>query len=300
MDEEALARIAPQLVRTGWGRLVRRAEPLGGGMNSATALLELADGLFVAKWVPTASADALTAGCEVARMLARQGLVTGEPLPTLQGRLTFPTGHGVVALLDFVAGEPLTGAGGWDQEGMAVTLARVHAAESAVSSAPFMADQVAELVHDVEPWIGPTVRVVLDESRRLPELTWGRLHADPAPEAFLRQETGDVALIDWAATARGPLLYDVASAVMYLGGRARADVFWHAYVGISPAPAAELQDHLAAFSRFRAAVQAAYFSMRVATGDSTGIADQRENWKGLLDAEQMLRANGVELVARPR
>jgi Ser/Thr protein kinase RdoA (MazF antagonist) len=296
MDEAALARIAPDLVRVAWGRVVRSAEPLGGGMNSATALLQLADGSFVAKWVPTASAAALTSGCEVAQLLARHGLVTGEPLPTSDGRLAFPVGQGAVALLRFVAGEPLTGDTARDQEAMAVTLARVHAAETTTSSTPYLSDEVAELVQDVEPWIRPTVRAVLDEYGRLPTLTWGVLHADPAPEAFLRQESGVVALIDWTAAARGPVLYDVASAVMYLGGRAHAEAFWNAYVSLGPAPAVELEEHFDAFSRFRAAVQAAYFSMRVATGDATGIADQRENWKGLRDAEQMLRANGVEPV----
>ena len=50
-----------------------------------------------------------------------------------------------------------------------------------------MSDEVAELVYDVEPWVRPTVHRVLDEYRDLPELTWGLLHADPAPDAFLRQ-----------------------------------------------------------------------------------------------------------------
>ena len=227
MDEAALARIAPDLVRVAWGRVVRSAEPLGGGMNSTTALLKLPDGSFVAKWVPTASAGALASGCEVAQLLAGRGLVTGEPLPTLDGRLTVPVGQGAAALLRFVAGEPLTADSVRDQLAMAVTLARVHAAETTTSSAPFMSDEVAELVHDVQPWIRPTVGVVLDEYDRLPALTWGVLHGDPAPEAFRRQETGEVALIDWTASARGPVLYDVASAVMYLGGRVKAEAFWH-------------------------------------------------------------------------
>jgi Ser/Thr protein kinase RdoA (MazF antagonist) len=71
----------------------------------------------------------------------------------------------------------------------------------------------------------------------LPELTWGLLHADPESEAFLRQpDTGAVGLIDWTATTNGPVLYDVASALMYLGGRRNAGAFWDAYVSHSPAP----------------------------------------------------------------
>ncbi len=109
------------------------------------------------------------------------GLVTGEPLPTLDGRLTVPVGQGAVALLRFVAGEPLTADSVRDQLAMAVTLARVHAAETTTSSAPFMSDEVAELVHDVQPWIRPTVGVVLDEYDRLPALTWGSSMAIPRP-----------------------------------------------------------------------------------------------------------------------
>ena len=121
-------------------------------------------------------------------------------------------------------------------------------------------------------------------------------HADPAPDAFLRQpDTDQVALIDWSATTR-PVLHDVASALMYLGGRQNAASFWTAYVDHSPASSAELVDHLGALTRYRAAVQAAYFSWRIATVDNTGILDHDENWKGLRDAELMLRANDAEMV----
>ena len=135
-----------------------------------------------------------------------------------------------------------------------------------------MSDQMAEMVHDVEPWVRPSVDLVLDEYGGLPELTWSLLHADPESGAFLRQpNTGQVALIDWTATTYGPVLYDVASAVMYLGGRHNADAFWDAYVSHNPAPVGELTEHLGTFTRHRAAVQAAYFSMRIGTQDRTGI-----------------------------
>ena len=65
-----------------------------------------------------------------------------------------------------------------------------------------MNDQIAEMVHDVEPWVRPSVDRILDEYGNLPELTWSLLHADPESEAFLSQpDTGQVALIDWRAHA---------------------------------------------------------------------------------------------------
>ena len=83
---------------------------------------------------------------------------------------------------------------------------------------------------------------------------------------------------------------------MYLGRRQNADAFWDAYVSRSPAPTGELTKHLGTFTRYRAAVQAAYFSMRIGTQDRTEIDDDSENWKGLRDAEHMLRASGAEIV----
>lgn len=179
---------------------------------------------------------------------------------------------------------------------MGVTLAVIHAVDATHESGPFIGDVVAAQVNDVEPWVRPTVAAVLHEYRSLPALTWGLLQGDPAAEVFLRQAgTEKVGVIDWGAAGRGPVLYDVASALMYLGGRDRSDAFWEGYAAHSPAPARELDTHTGAFLRFRAAVQAAYFSMRIAREDSTGLSDDTGNWKGLRDAQHMLRANGVHL-----
>ena len=266
-------------------------------MNSATALVDLPDRRGVLKWVRTTSAAGLRAGCDAARRLAQHGLVTGDPFTTTTGELIHPTEHGAVALLHFVPGRALRPDDAADQRDMALTLAAVHAAEATHRSGAFTSDLVAEMAHDVEPWVRPSIDLVLAEYRDLPELTWGLLHADPESEAFLRQPDGRVALIDWTATTHGPVLYDVASALMYLGGRHNADPFWDTYVQHSPAPDAELTGHLSAFTRYRAAVQAAYFSLRIRTGDRTGINHDDENWKGLRDAERMLRASGARIVS---
>jgi len=54
-------------------------------------------------------------------------------------------------------------------------------------------------------------------------LSWGLLHADPAPEHFrLDPSSGRCGLIDWSVALEGPLLYDLASAVMYVGARTTA------------------------------------------------------------------------------
>ena len=50
MDDQALAQSAAAVVRDGWNLDVSSAAPLGGGMNSATAVVDLADERAVLKW----------------------------------------------------------------------------------------------------------------------------------------------------------------------------------------------------------------------------------------------------------
>ena len=77
---------------------------------------------------------------------------------------------------------------------------------------------------------------------------------------------------------RGPLLYDVTSAFMYLGGDGQT--FLAAYWEAGTIPDAELRAALPVLLRFRFAVQADYFAKRIVTGDLTGIADAAENERG--------------------
>jgi homoserine kinase type II len=120
------------------------------------------------------------------------------------------------------------------------------------------------------------------------------LHTDPAPEAFVHDDrTGVTGLIDWTGARRGPVLYDVASAVMYLGGTARAAAFLRAYRASGPLAAQEMQ-HLDALRRFREAVHGAYSARRPATHDLTGGIGRTGNEKGLDDARRRLAALGLE------
>jgi homoserine kinase type II len=100
-------------------------------------------------------------------------------------------------------------------------------------------------------------------------------------------------LIDWTGAQRGPVLYDVASTVMYLGASERAAEFLRAYRTSGPLAAEEMQ-HLDAFRRFREAIQGAYFAWRLAVNDLTGGIDTTENEKGLNDARRRLAALGLE------
>lgn len=284
-----------ELVHHLWGLNGATLTPLTGGMNSQTWLVEHERAAFVAKQVSSERTADLVAGCELATELARLGLVTGRPVPTLDGRLV-AVEHGL-ALLEHVPGRELTGESDQEQRWIARTLAGVHTAGGPADgpgASGFMTDLVSTDHPDVRahPWLAGAVEVVRQETDPLP-VTWSVLHCDPAPEAFIHDDrTGTTGLVDWTGARRGPVLYDVASVVMYLGGTGRAGAFLAEYERCGLVERAEL-GMLDAFRRFRWTVQAAYFAARWSAGDLTGIESQAENEEGLRDARTGLAELGV-------
>lgn len=278
-----------------WGLKAPHVGPLGGGMNSDTWSVEHEASTYVLKRVPPSGVADLVAGCEVAAALAERGFVTGRPVPARDGRIVVAE-HGL-ALLEHVAGRELDGRTDQEQEWIARVLAGVHASgDPAVGppTAAFGADWLSPGMPGVADrrWLVAAIEAVRAETDGL-SLTWSVLHTDPAPEAFIHDDGTDVtALIDWAGARRGPVLYDVASAVMYLGGPDHASTFLRAYRAHGPVPADELQ-HLGAFRRFREAVQGVYFAGRLAADDLTGGIDHADNEKGLDDARRRLGALGL-------
>jgi Ser/Thr protein kinase RdoA (MazF antagonist) len=217
-------------------------------------------------------------------------------VPTADGRLV-STEH-ALALLEFVPGRELEGESDEEQRWIAHTLAGVHRAGSPAdgpSTATFMTDWLAPELPGVEthPWLVQAVAVSRAETDPL-KVTWSVLHTDPAPEAFRHDDsTGVTGLVDWTGARRGPVLYDVASAVMYLGGPEDATVFLTTYERDRPVGKEEMR-HLDAFRRFRQAIQGTYFAWRLATNDLTGGVDRAENEKGLDDARRRLGALGLD------
>jgi len=87
---------------------------------------------------------------------------------------------------------------------------------------------------------------------------------------------------------RGPLLYDLASAVIYAGGPDHAKTLIRAYLGEGMLGAAEVEHGMAPMLRFRWAVQADYFAWRIGVNNLTGITGPQENEKRLEDARRAL------------
>jgi Ser/Thr protein kinase RdoA (MazF antagonist) len=147
------------------------------------------------------------------------------------------------------------------------------------------------------PWIRPAVQAAVAALEALgPEaLSWGLLHADPAPEHFrLERPSRRCGLIDWSVALEGPLLYDLASAVMYVGGLEHADHLVQAYLRKGVVTAAEVERALPVLLRFRWAVQADYFARRIVEQDVTGVGGPTDNEKGLEDARRWLGRLGGE------
>ena len=285
---------ALELLEAFWGMRGAEVKPLGGGMNSETWLVEHEGSTYVAKAVSPAAAAGLVAGGEVATSLAEAGFVTGHPVPTRDGRMVLT--EPALALLQHVPGRELDGQTDEEQEWIATTLAGVHSAAHpslGPSTATFALDWLSPQMPGVgaHPWLMAVIEAVRVETDPL-TVTWSVLHTDPAPEAFIHDDhSGVTGLIDWTGARRGPVLYDVASAVMYLGGTEHASAFLSTYLSQGPLSAEEMQ-HLDTFRRFREAVQGAYFAGRLASNDLTGGVEQADNAKGLNDARRRLGALG--------
>jgi Ser/Thr protein kinase RdoA (MazF antagonist) len=273
-----------------------------GGMNSATWLIWHGDRRWVAKAVPPEQKSAVAAGLAVAARLERAGVPAGAAVPTAGGHLVADVDGMAVGLLTWVGGDPLTGAGDGEQDLIGRTLGRVHHLLTGVA-ADLTGTQVqrfhwvdTDADHlGIRPWLRPavTAAVAAYEESGPPSLTWGLLHADPAPEAFrLDAATGVCGVIDWQAALVGPLMYDVASAVMYVGGPSRAGALLSAYQRQQVLSRAEIDRALPVMLRMRWAVQADYFARRIAAGDLTGIAGPADNETGLADARQRLTGDG--------
>jgi Ser/Thr protein kinase RdoA (MazF antagonist) len=266
-----------------------------GGMGSATWFVTQDRCRWVAKAVAPALHRQFVAGLAVAAAVDAAGIPAGAPVPTRDGQPVISVAEHPVALLRWVAGEPLTGVGRDEQQLIGETLARVHRSLQGVSVRE--ADQFhwvrPEADHlAIRPWVRPAVAAAVAalETIDVHSLSWGLLHTDPAPEHFrLEAASGQCGLIDWSVALKGPLLYDLASAVMYVGGPEYADSLVRAYLHQSVLPAAEVEQAMLVMLRFRWAVQADYFAHRMANHDLTGIAGPADNEKGLEDARRWLK-----------
>jgi Ser/Thr protein kinase RdoA (MazF antagonist) len=290
----SFARVAAELVAS-WGLTGASLTPNDGGMNSQTWSVDAGDDRFVAKAVPSERAESFEAGLATAALVEASGLRAGAPVPTTDGRSCVPIDGTILALLRVVPGAGLTGESVKERALMGSTLGRAHLAlaghDVAGASRFHWIDPTARHL-DLRPWVRPAVAAGIAAYDAIPpaSLTWGLLHTDPAPEAFrLDPTTGECGLIDWDLGIVGPLLYDLASAEMYVDGPERSGPLIDAYLATEALTTEEVDRAVRPMARMRWAVQADYFARRIATDDRTGIDSDAENEKGLEDARRGLR-----------
>ena len=277
-----------------WGLPGATLTRLDGGMGSRTWIVDDASRRWVLKAVAPGLGGNLAGGLAVARRLDQSGIPAGAPEPTRTGDLTTSVSGHRLGLLAWVPGEPLTGGDEGERRLIGTTLGRVHralASKEVPATQRFHWVDPAARHFSLRPWLRPAVASAVAAMERPGLRTWstGLLHADPAPGAFrLDRVTGRCGVIDWSTALRGPLLYDLASAAMFLGGLESSAEMTGAYLATGVLSRAETEEGLALMLRFRWAVQADYFARRVTSNDLNGIAGPADNEKGLEDARRAL------------
>jgi Ser/Thr protein kinase RdoA (MazF antagonist) len=281
-------------------------DPLPGGMNSTTWTVTTSGGDLGRRWVAKAvradQRDGFLRGLGSAIRVDAAGIPTGPPEPRRDGHLSADVADGVMALLRWVDGHPLSGGSEHEQTLIGTTLGRAHRAlrgareveRADAAGFPQWVDVDAPHL-GVEHWIRPAVRTALAQytARVATVATFGPLHGDPAPEAFLwAPAERRCGLIDWSSAVHGPLLYDLATAVMFVGGPTRAGALLEAYAHTAALPAEEITTGLGLLLRVRWAVQADYFARRLAADDCTGISEPAQNLAGLHDAREYFGSGG--------
>jgi Ser/Thr protein kinase RdoA (MazF antagonist) len=284
---------------TAWIRHIDSVTPLPGGWNSSTWLVVTPGGRYVAKLADHSEADSLVSSLEVATFAAARGLACGPPVPTSRGALTVSLPAGQLALLHYVPGA---------RPDLAVPGQVRRAGRVLASAHKILADFPAGRVGRYQwPWewvtrglatIAMPARVraaardawtQIVDAVDARQLSVGLIHADPGPDSFLLNDAGPDALIDWATTLRGPLLYDLASFAVTASeaGPDAARWFTDAYARDMPQIAPELPC-LGYLIKARWVANAIYFSHRIEHRIQRGPAAAYANREGLAAAYQGL------------
>lgn len=288
-----------QAALSAWPCRAESVTPLAGGWNSSTWLAVTAEGRYVAKLVDDVDAPALVSSLRIAEFLAARGLACGAPARTRDGELTMALQEGTLALLRYEPGTPpdLSVPGQVRRAGR--VLGRAHQAlrDFPAGSDPrygwpwewvarcldtiTMPDHVNAAARRIWPEI---VGAVAEH-----QLSISVIHADPGPEGFLLGGgTGagaQDALIDWATTLRGPLLYDLAcfAVITRPGGPQAARCFTEGYAAQMPEIGPQLA-HLDYLVKARWLANAIYFSARIERGIERGSDSPTANQDGLAAA----------------
>jgi Ser/Thr protein kinase RdoA (MazF antagonist) len=226
---------------------------------------------YLVRLAAATARPAVEAGLAAAEHLLARGVAAGTPVRALNGARTVESSAGTLAVLRRVAGRSLRGGDPVDQQWWGDRLGTVHR-ELQLFTHPGLRkwnrlDPAAPHLA-IEPWLRTAVSEAITAATRLTvtdRLTYGVLHGDPAAEDFVVDpRTGRAGVLDCGAAGTGPLVLDVAAAVVYAGGPDAAAELLDGYLAAGPVRRDELDAALPVLLRFRWAVQADWSARRLA------------------------------------
>ena len=274
VPDDALLR---STLRDQWHLVPAEISVLPGGLLSHGWDVTAGGERFVARLAEPAARWPVEAGLAAVEHLRGCGIEAGEPVRTLAGGLTAETPAGALAVLRRASGRTLDGRDPIDQQFWGDRLGAVHSRlqgfqHPGLRRWSLLDPEAAHLA--IEPWLRTAVTDAVTAMTRLmvtDRLTYGVLHGDPAPEIFLVDPaTGRAGLLDCGASGTGPLLYDVAAAVVYAGGPETSAELLDGYLAAGPVDDGELHAALPVLLRFRWAVQADWSARRLVGGEPEG------------------------------
>jgi homoserine kinase type II len=282
-DEDGLR----SLLRDRWHLRPGSITSLSSGVLSRSWDVVAGAERYLARLVYVNGRHSVEAGMAAADHLCASGIEAGRPLRTLDGALAVETPGGVLAVLHHLPGRRLSGDDPEDQRLWGDRLGTVHRVLQGFGPPdrhPWnLLDPGAGHLR-AEPWLRAAVADAAAAMTRLTvtdRLTYGFLHGDPTAQDFtLHPASGRAGLLHCGAGGIGPLIYDVAAAVVYAGGPDRAAPLLDGYLAAGPIGPDELTAALPVALRLRWAVQADRW---VRDGDRTALARARAALESMRD-----------------
>jgi homoserine kinase type II len=259
------------VLRDQWHLAPTGITDLPRGLMSRSWDVAAGDDRYVVRLVPQSARPGVEAGLAAADHLRGRGIAAGEPVRTLTGGLIAETPDGSLAVLRRTPGRPLVGADPVDQQWWGDRLGAVHRAlqhfhHPGLRPWSLLEPDAAHL--GVEAWLRAAVTDAVTATTRLTvtdRLTYGVLHGDPAPTDFVVDpQTGRAGLLDCPAGGTGPLVSDVAAAVVYAGGADASAELLDGYLAAGPVHSDELHAALPVLVRLRWAAVADWAARRLA------------------------------------
>ena len=273
---------------------------LEGGFTSEVWLVEAKGERFIAKYAYQSQRD-FEGGLYAAELAEQCGITSGAPLRTKEGAISLlvegPHGQSEpLAVLQFVAGEALQMSEPDAASLYGQLLGRMQRIFLDGFGERYIANLFDFLLEEdpaiaAQPGLVRLIHQSVEATRHYESqhtVTYGVIWGDRM-EIVRQKQTSRVGVIDWGTIEYGPLLFDVALAVLWLFPEESAayEEFLRAYLVEAPISESEL----AGLNYYKAllwARQARYFAYRVAAHVMLGDANPDGNAESLARSRQEL------------